>query len=389
MIGRRIKTLLNSRLAAYPAVALVGPRQCGKTTLARDLGGRLFDLEQETDRLAVDLAWPDLVAGQDLVILDEAQTWPAIFPRLRQAIDHDRGRAGRFLLLGSVSPELMTQVSESLAGRLSIVELTPLSLTELPAGNAPPAESRDRLWLRGGFPEGGVLTPSRYPQWQLDYLRLLTARDLPNWGLAARPEQTERFTKMLAAVHGQPWNASQLGQSLGVSYHTVNRHLDFLEGAFLCRRLRPWHANIGKRLVKKPKVYWRDSGLLHALLGVTDMADLLTRPWIGASWEGFVIEQIITTIGYRDVPFEALFLRTSDQREIDLLIDYGRRRWAFEIKLSSQPSQRDMDRLARNAELVEAEKCFLVSQAVEVLDGGHRIACNLPWLLNELANAAL
>lgn len=389
MLSRRIESVVRSRLQDYPAVALVGPRQCGKTTLAKRLADRIFDLEQEPDRLAVDLAWPTVVAGPGLTVLDEAQSWPVIFPRLRQAIDADRGRTGRFLLLGSVSPELMTQVSESLAGRLSIVELSPLSMSELMADSAGAKEARDQLWLCGGFPEGGVLAGKRYPRWQLDYLRLLTARDLPTWGLAARPEQTERFTKMLAAVHGHPWNASQLGQSLGVSYHTVNRHLDFLEGAFLCRRLHPWHGNIGKRLVKKPKVYWRDSGLLHALLGVAAMDDLLIRPWVGASWEGFVIEQIITALSHRDVPSTPFFLRTSDQREIDLVIEFGRRRWAFEIKLSSQPTPHDMEQLVATASLIDAEKCFLVSQAQDVVDGGAKVACDLTWLLAHLETTPL
>jgi predicted AAA+ superfamily ATPase len=389
MLVRQLESVLRSRLRDYPAVALVGPRQCGKTTLAKQLAARLFDLEQEPDRLALDLEWAAVAADRGLTVLDEAQSWPAIFPRLRQTIDADRGRKGRFLLLGSVSPELMTKVSESLAGRLSIVELSPLSLAELGTAGITDNDARDRLWLCGGFPEGGVLAAHRYPRWQLDYLRLLTARDLPNWGLAARPEQTERFTKMLAALHGQPWNASQLGQSLGVSYHTVNHYLDFLEGAFLCRRLLPWHGNIGKRLVKKPKVYWRDSGLLHALLGVTGMQDLLTRPWVGASWEGFVIEQIITALTHRETPSSAFFLRTSDQREIDLLIEFGSRRWAFEIKLSSQPTPHDMDRLVANAALVDAEKCFLVSQSNEVVDAGKRVACDLPWLIGRLEKTPL
>ncbi|MDY0167243.1 MAG: ATP-binding protein [Thermoguttaceae bacterium] len=376
MIPRRIAAVVRSRLADYPAVALVGPRQCGKTTLARQFGGRYFDLEQEPDRLSLDLQWPDLAAGRELVVLDEAQDWPAVFPRLRGAIDAERGRSGRFLILGSVSPDLMTRVSESLAGRLAIVELSPLSLRELPTKAA-----QDRTWLCGGYPEGGVLTPHRYPRWQHDYLRLLTARDLPNWGLPTRPQETGRLLKMLAAQHGQTWNASRLGQSLGVSYHTVNRYLDYLEGAFLVRRLPPYHANIGKRLVKTPKVYWRDTGLLHALMNVSDTKELLVQPWVGASWEGFVVEQIITMLRQCDVPFEPYFLRTSDQFELDLLLVLGSERWAFEVKLTASPSIHDMDRLARLAGMVGATRCFLVSQVRETIETGQRISCNLPWLL--------
>ncbi len=380
MIPRRIAPVVRSRLADYPAVAMVGPRQCGKTTLAKQFGGRYFDLEQEPDRLSLDLQWPDLATGNELVILDEAQDWPPVFPRLRGAIDADRKRAGRFLILGSVSPDLMTRVSESLAGRLAIVELSPLSLGELPT-----KASQDRRWLCGGYPEGGVLTPRRYPRWQQDYLRLLTARDLPNWGLSTRPQETERLLKMLAAQHGQSWNASRLGQSLGVSYHTVNRYLDYLEGAFLIRRLPPYHANIGKRLVKTPKVYWRDSGLLHALMNVPNASELLVQPWVGASWEGFVVEQIITLLQQCDFPFEPYFLRTSDQLELDLLLALGSQRWAFEVKLTTSPNTHDMDRLARLAAMVKATRCFLVSQASETIETEHRISCNLSWLLAHIA----
>ena len=177
MLARRITPVLRARLADYPAVAVVGPRQCGKTTLASSLGGRYFDLEQEPDRLSLDLTWEEAVGGRELVVLDEAQAWPEVFPRLRGAIDSDRGRNGRFLLLGSVSPALMTQVSESLAGRLSVLQLTPLLWPELTSDR-----QRQRLWLFGGYPDGGVLNGKRFPVWQGDYLNLLALRDLPNVG---------------------------------------------------------------------------------------------------------------------------------------------------------------------------------------------------------------
>jgi predicted AAA+ superfamily ATPase len=249
MIRRAATGIVRRRLRAYPAVALVGPRQCGKTTLAGGLRGAYFDLEQEPDRLRLDLQWEDLEGGKGLVILDEAQSWPEVFPRLRSAIDRDRGRNGRFLSLGSVSPTIMTRVSGSLAGRLALVELSPFSCTEV--SKVP----LTRLWTRGGYPDGGVLGGDPYPQWQRDYLALLAQRDLPAWGLPARPQTTLRLLRMLAAVNGQTWNASQLGRSLGLSYHTVNIYIDYLEGAFLIRRLPPYSANVGKRLVKSPKVY--------------------------------------------------------------------------------------------------------------------------------------
>jgi len=372
MIARNINVILQKRLSSYPAVALVGPRQSGKTTLAGSLGGKYFDLEQESDRLRLDLEWDTLVADTALIILDEAQTWPEIFPRLRGAIDNKRKQFHRFLLLGSVSPALMTQVSESLAGRLSVIELTPLLLSELST-----RASRQRLWMVGGYPDGGVLGGTAYPIWQQDYLRLLVQRDLPNWGLPARSQVTQRLLKMLAATHGQEWNASQIGKSLGLSYHTVNNYLDYLEGAFLIRRLPPFHANIRKRLVKRPKVYWRDPGLLHAVFNISNQQELLSQPWVGASWEGFVIEQVLAALTYTGCLFDAYYLRTSDQHEIDLVIQFGSALWAIEIKLTTQPSPTDMRKLNNTADLIGADKRILISQHKQTIDGGSQMSTNL------------
>ena len=379
MIPRQVQRQLTERLKAYPAVALVGPRQCGKTTLAQSMRGVYFDLEQGADRLRLDLEWEALVAGKKLAILDEAQSWPVVFTRLRGAIDRDRKRMGRFLLLGSVSPSLMVQVSESLAGRLSIVELTPFLWTELKA-----KPSRERRWLCGGYPDGGVLAPKRYPRWQLDYLALLAQRDLPTWGLPAKPQTTDRLMRMLAAVHGQTWNASQVGQSLGLSYQTVNSYVDYLVGAFLIRRLQPYQANLRKRLIKSPRIYWRDSGLLHALLNVSDARTLLGQPWVGASWEGFVIEQAIGELSSRGCAFEAYYFGTSDQYELDLVLDHGRERWAVEIKLTASPGPADMARLDRTADLIGASRRFLVSQVGKSSGDLERASCNLPGFVERL-----
>ncbi|MGE5662991.1 MAG: ATP-binding protein [Deltaproteobacteria bacterium] len=371
--------LVLKRLEAYPAVSLVGPRQCGKTTLARMIEGAYFDLEQQPERLRLDLEWEELVARKKRVILDEAQTWPEIFPRLRGAIDRDRTRNGRFLLLGSVSPSLMAQVSESLAGRLSPVELTPFLLTELKE-----KESRGRRWLCGGYPDGGVLKPERFPRWQRDYLSLLSQRDLPTWGLPAKPLVTDRLLRMLAALNGQAWNASQVGQSMGLSYQTVNSYLDYLVGAFLIRRLPPYQANLRKRLVKTPKVYWRDSGLLHALANVSGEKTLLAQPWVGASWEGYVIEQALGVLSAEGRAFDAYYFRTSDQYELDLVLDFGKELWAVEIKLTSFPGPEDMARLDKTADLVKASRRFLVSQTRQPSGSGRRISCDLPSFLNHL-----
>ena len=379
MIHRQAQSLVQHRLDEYPAVALVGPRQCGKTTLAQMMGGIYFDLEQESERLRLDLDWDDLGQSNDLVILDEAQSWPELFPRLRGAIDQDRKRMGRFLLLGSVSPALMTQVSESLAGRLALVELTPFLQTELRK-----KPNRQNLWLCGGFPDGGVLERDRFPRWQRDYLSLLTQRDLPSWGLPARPQTTDRLLRMLTAVHGQTWNASQIGQSLGLSYHTVNSYVDYLEGAFVIRRLPPYRPNIRKRLIKSPKIYWRDTGLLHAQLNITDETALLAQPWVGASWEGFVIEQTIGLLNSVGRPFEAFYFRTSDQHEIDLVLEMENELWAFEVKLTASPGPHDMDRLDKCAEMIGATRRFLVSKTTRTAGGTERASCNLPWLLERL-----
>ncbi|MCE9582342.1 MAG: ATP-binding protein [Planctomycetes bacterium] len=377
MIRRAASRLVRKRLASNPAVALVGPRQCGKTTLARSLGGAYFDLEQESERVRLDVEWESRVSARERLILDEAQAWPPLFPRLRGAIDADRRRNGRFLLLGSVSPALMTRVSESLAGRLAMVELTPLQWGELP-GEA----ERNRLWLCGGFPDGGVLKPRRFPAWQADYLTLLAQRDLPSWGLPSRPQETLRMLRMLAAVHGQAWNASQFGQSLGHSYHTVNSHLDFLAGAFLIRRLAPFHANIGKRVTKSPRVYWRDTGLLHSLLNIADRDSLLAQPWAGASWEGFVIEQVIGAMALTGRPFEPYFFRTSDGHELDLVLETGGEKWAVEIKLSSSPSTSEWERLNKVADMIGATRRFLVSNISTSSGDSRRGAGNLDWMLD-------
>jgi len=379
MIARHVRNVILERLDTYPAVGLIGPRQCGKTTLARTLEGVYFDLEQESERLRLDLEWDELTTGNQLTILDEAQAWPDLFPRLRGAIDADRRRTGRFLILGSVSPSLMTHVSESLAGRLSLVELTPFLVSELEQKSA-----RERRWLCGGYPDGGILKPAMYPQWQLDYLTLLSQRDLPAWGLSARPQMTERLLRMMAALQGQIWNASDVGRSLGLSYHTVNSYLDYLEGAFLIRRLPAYQANIRKRLVKSPRIHWRDSGLLHALMNVSDRNSLLTQPWVGASWEGYVIEQALGELSACGCTCHAYHFRTSDRRELDLVLDFGNIQWAVDIKLTSAPSLQDMSRLNAAADLIGAKRRFLVSRTTHVSEDSQRVSCDVLTFLQYL-----
>jgi len=377
MIPRVYHQQVRVKLKRFPAVALIGPRQCGKTTLAQQLGGAYFDMETAGSEARLDAEWHALVAGSQLIIIDEAQNAPQVFPRLRGAIDADRKRNGRFLLLGSVSPALMKNVSQSLAGRLGLVHLTPFILPELKA------RQMDDLWLRGGYPDGGILEPTMYPEWQDSYLEMLAARDLPNWGLPAKPRQTLRLLAMLAAVHGQPLNASKIGSSMALDHKTILSHCDFLEGAFLIRRLQPYSANIKKRLVKTPRILWRDTGLLHALMGVADIDHLYRQPWLGHSWEGFVIEQTLSTLAAADLRATPNFFRTSDGYELDLVLDWGSDRWAIEIKLTSNPSSSMLDRLNRTADLVEASRRILVCRIAQRIETDTLLVASLPvWLKN-------
>ncbi len=377
MIARIVRKLLLQRLGSEPAAALLGPRQAGKTTLARAMASRYFDLEQAADQTRLDAQWEEVMASSGLVAFDEAHSWPTLFSRLRGAIDADRSRAGRFLLLGSVTPRLIREVSDSLAGRIALVELAPLLAAEMPG------LALDALWLRGGLPPV-ILDAARFPAWSRDYVRNLVQRDLPHWGWTATPQQTERLLRMLAAVHGQNWNASQIAASLGLTHPTINRYLDFLEGVYLVRRLPAWSANLRKRLVKSPKVFWRDSGLLHAMLGVESTDDLLGQPWVGASWEGFVIEQVLGILQAKGIEAQPHFLRTSDGFEIDLILEIRRKRWALEVKLTSDPAPQDLARLDKAADLIDADQRVLVSRVSRSAMGRRTSSCHLSDLLARL-----
>ena len=372
MVPRKLFFRLQELLSRYPAVALLGPRQAGKTTFAKSLAGQYFDLELPQDQLRLNIEWEELSEhSKGLLVLDEAQEMPEIFPRLRAAIDRNRRENGRFLLLGSISPALMTQVSQSLTGRLAICELSPFNVQEIDRQQA------DDLWKAGGYPDGGILSPDQFPGWQVNYLQLMAQRDLPNWGLSAKPATTERLFRMLATVHAQTWNASQLGKSLALNYHTVNSYVDFLENSYLLRRLPSYSTNLKKRLVKSPKIYWRDSGLLHALAGFDGKSDIFSNPWVGVSWEGWIIEQLLSSLSNAGKNFQAFYLRTSDQNEIDLLLEYASELWAFEIKLTSVPNPHDMERLRKTAGLVDADRIILLSRTNSPLRGKKEFSLNL------------
>ena len=378
MIKRILKNTIISHLKKFPAVALLGPRQSGKTTLAKTFSTSYYDLEVEQEKLRLDLQWDEITQSAHLIILDEAQSYPEIFPRIRSAIDNRRDKMGCFMILGSVSPGLMIQVSEFMTGRISVCQLSPFYIDEVKR------KGLDNLWLVGGFPDGGILKRDNFPLWQRNYLDLLAMRDLPQWGLPATPQITQRLFRMLAVSNGNVWNASQIGKSMGLSYHTVNSYLNYLEQAYLIRRLQPFHTNIRKRLVKSPKVYWRDTGLLHSLQGVNRLDDLIVQPWVGFSWEGFVIEQILICLEAQGTHYEAYFFRTNDGHELDLFLILNGKKWAFEIKLTGSPGRDELDRLKKAAEMVRADRKVLISRTRREIEGADVVSTNLYGVLRLL-----
>jgi hypothetical protein len=338
MITRILDAELSVAISASPAVALLGPRQVGKTTLAREIGKRhdavYLDLESEPDRAR--LAQPELYLADHLnklVILDEVHRAPGLFPVLRGLIDRGR-RAGRksglYLLLGSASLDLLKQSGETLAGRIAYLELAPFNTLETPSSQG------DVLWVRGGFPESFLASDSaRSLRWRQDFIRTYLERDIPQFGPRIAAETLRRFWSMLAHHQGGLLNTAQFARNLGVDAKTAGGYLDLLVDLLLVRRLPPWHANLGKRLVKSPKVYVRDSGIVHALLSVPDKEMLLAHPVVGQSWEGFVVENLLACGGNR---LQGYFYRTSGGAEIDLLLAWpDGRLWAIEIKRSLSP----------------------------------------------------
>jgi predicted AAA+ superfamily ATPase len=338
MITRLLTSKLAEAIAHSPAVALLGPRQVGKTTLALELGrshnALYLDLESEQDRAK--LAQPELYLtdhADKLVILDEVHRTPGLFPVLRGIIDKRRRtgqRAGQYLLLGSASPELLKQSGETLAGRIAYLELTPLLVPE--TGHLP----IDDLWVRGGFPESLLAADAkRSLRWRQDFIRTYLERDIPQFGPRIAAETLRRFWIMLAHHQGGLLNTSQFARNLGVDVKTAGGYLDLLVDLMLVRRLLPWHSNMGKRLVKSPKVYVRDSGLVHALLNIADKESLLAHPVVGQSWECFVMENLLASA---PDGVQGYFYRTGGGAEVDLLLAWpDGRLWAIEIKRSLTP----------------------------------------------------
>lgn len=333
MIARpALIALVRSRLKANPAVALLGPRQCGKTTIARQLaagsGSTYFDLESPTDLAKLSEPMLALESLRGLVVIDEVQLRPDLFPVLRVLLDRKPARA-RFLILGSASPDLLKQSSETLAGRIALIEMSGFTLDEV--------RQRDvaRLWLRGGFPRSFLASSQAASvAWREDFIRTFLERDLAQLGVRVPAMTMRRFWTMLAHYSGGIWNSSEIGRSLGEAHTTVRRHLDALSGALVVRVLEPWFENVGKRQIKAPKVYVRDTGLLHTLLGIGTRPELEGHPKLGGSWEGFVIEQLLA----RTAQPQAYYWRTQAGAELDLLLFMKGRRIGVEIKRADAPT---------------------------------------------------
>jgi uncharacterized protein len=343
MIDRRYTSRLRQLLARFPAVTILGPRQCGKTTFIRETlpDWTYLDLERPSHAAPLE-ADPEARIRQlgGKVIFDEAQRVPGLFPVLRSAIDNDRRNAGQYVLLGSAAPSLAGKISESLAGRTGFLDLAPLRWDEV--ANLARGDGAQELWLRGGFPDAYLASDNISRQdWYEAYTRAFIERDLPAIGIGVSPIAMRKLWTMLAHLNGAIWNASQIAASMGLSYHTVNRYLEILEQTFLVRRLSPRFVNIGKRLVKSPKVYVRDTGLLHYFLGIRSAADLDTHPQRGASWEAFVIDQLIAMFDRVAPGSRYYFWRTARGEEVDLLVDAGSGLLPIEIKLNTAPSAED------------------------------------------------
>ena len=338
MLPRRLSVRLNHLLRHSPAVVLLGPRQAGKTTLALEIGERqasvYLDLEDEDDRVKLSNASLYLADHEsELVILDEVHRVPELFQRLRGIIDQGRRRGkanGRFLLLGSAAMDLLKQTGESLAGRISYLELGPFNALEIDP------VAIETLWVRGGFPRSFLSESDDLSmEWRRDFVRTYLERDVPQFGSRIPAETLRRFWTMLAHNQTQILNAANLARGLGVDGKTVSGYLDLLVDLLLVRRLSPWRRNVGKRLVRSPKVYVRDSGIAHALLGIRDKEALLSHPVVGQTWESFIIE---TLIAVAPDGTEAYYYRTSNGTEVDLVLMLpGGKLWAIEVKRSSAP----------------------------------------------------
>jgi predicted AAA+ superfamily ATPase len=338
-ITRLKETVIKENLLDFPAVAILGPRQCGKTTLAnklvKEISGSIYlDLERPADLRK--LQDPELFFQMNrgkLVCLDEIQRIPELYPVLRGIIDQEN-KNSQFLILGSASLDLIQQSSETLAGRIAYTELSPFSFVELKKDKSTITDLLEQQWIRGGFPRSFLARSAKSSMvWRENFIRTFLERDIPQFGFKIAANSIDRLWRMVAHVHGQIVNSSQLGESLGVSHTTVRSYLDILTQTFMIRLLPPYFSNLKKRLVKSPKIYIRDSGILHALLEIQDVDSLLGHPSYGASWEGYALENIIEKFA----DWQPYFYRTSAGAELDLVLTKGQRKIGVEFKASVAP----------------------------------------------------
>jgi hypothetical protein len=363
-----LRQSISTALARSPVVVLTGPRQCGKTTLARELlpedASGYFDLEDPASLARLDEPMTALGPLRGLVVIDEVQRRPDLFPVLRVLADR-RDTPARFLILGSASGNLLRQSAESLAGRAEHLAISGFSISEVGASAVP------ALWRRGGFPRAFLATSEENSLvWRTQFVRTVLERDLPQWGVRVPALALQRFWTMVAHYHGQIWNAAEPARALGVNESTVRRYLDLLSDAQMVRQLQPWHANLSKRQVKSPKVQVRDSGLLHQLLGIATESALQAHPKVGASWEGFVIEQVLATQAHD----EAAFWATHQGAEIDLILRRGQRLFGVECKRADAPRMTPSIRIAledlgleRVAVVYPGDRRYLLDERVEVV----------------------
>jgi predicted AAA+ superfamily ATPase len=356
-------------LASFRVTALLGPRQCGKTTLAKTLAvdaASYFDLEDPLDIARLEAPRQTLGRLTGLVVIDEIQRRPELFPLLRVLSDRP-GTPARFLILGSASPDLVKGVSESLAGRVCFVDLSGFDGTEVGFSHL------DALWLRGGLPPSYLsATDDISFLWRQQFVRTFLTRDIPQLGISIPAEQLRRFWLMIAHYHGQTWNASEIAGSLGINYKTAQHYLDILTGSFMIRSLPPWSEDLGKRVRKAPKIYLRDSGLFHALQNIRSLPDLQAHPKLGASWEGLAMEHVLRVL--RAEPEEAFYWSTHAGAEVDLMLIRGRQRWGFEFKYCDAPvSTKSMRvvlddlKLQRLFVIYPGEKDYLLDDRIAVL----------------------
>ncbi|MFO7726066.1 MAG: ATP-binding protein [Oceanipulchritudo sp.] len=362
MISRnQLLQRVETGLRRNPIVALIGPRQCGKTTLARAFlspaAGSYFDLEDPFVSQAFADPMSTLANLRGLVVIDEAQRRPEIFPTLRVLADRANEPA-QFLILGSASPDLSRQAYESLAGRVEVVEMGGFQLDEVAY------DDRDDLWLRGGFPRAFLAASQEDSyEWRRQFIRMFLERDLAQLGFGIAPATLGRFWTMLAHYHGQLWNGSEIAASMGISPQSSRNYLDAFEQTFMVRRLLPWHVNVGKRLVKSPKIYFRDSGIFHALQGIADLSGLIAHPKLGASWEGYAIEQLLQRLRGED----AYFYAVHSGSELDLYLPL--RNLGIEIKRMDAPKRtRSMDIAIEDLKLKQLLVVYPGSRGYELSD---------------------